>query len=318
MGSWSVYCGISRISITSGDECVFLPLKKGHGDYLPYFPATLPIFGTYDDYGGIENIKEDKNTKLIEKHFKCTIHDFCYFFTRGCIRDDEDEFPQHLKMVDEIKNWKFMFISRAVYDHMSTYIHKGYGGQDSIDLGNEGILKLLGFEYVGHDDKETRYFQMWKYKNGEIFHSDGTWLHEEKYPSLYHYHQLKPILNLPDELDWVGEKTMADLWRYLDDEQQCEQLGWIFNKRYNFLRRNETPKTLVDKYFKKLEDFGDDMCGLISVRRNLHPMSGYFEPHILYLTPQCGDFDEHQKLLEKFAEINRKKGESLGYFKDDE
>lgn len=51
MGSWSVYCGISRMSITSGDECVFLPLKKGYGEYLPYYPATLPIYGTYDDYG---------------------------------------------------------------------------------------------------------------------------------------------------------------------------------------------------------------------------------------------------------------------------
>lgn len=61
MGSWSVNCGISNITITAGTECVLLPLKtneNGEG-YLPYLPATLPIFGEYDDYGGIENIIED-------------------------------------------------------------------------------------------------------------------------------------------------------------------------------------------------------------------------------------------------------------------
>jgi hypothetical protein len=47
MGSWSVYCGVSNISITDGNECVLLPLKKndGYHGYLPYLPATLPIFG---------------------------------------------------------------------------------------------------------------------------------------------------------------------------------------------------------------------------------------------------------------------------------
>jgi hypothetical protein len=54
-GSWSVYCGISNISITSGNDCVLLPLKETNGEYHRYSPATLPIFGKYNDYGGIEH-----------------------------------------------------------------------------------------------------------------------------------------------------------------------------------------------------------------------------------------------------------------------
>lgn len=47
MGSWSVYCGISQIAITSGDKCVLLPLKESDGNragYLPYLPAALPNY----------------------------------------------------------------------------------------------------------------------------------------------------------------------------------------------------------------------------------------------------------------------------------
>jgi hypothetical protein len=49
MGSWSV-CGISNISITSGNDCVLLPLKETNGEYHRYSPTTLPIFGKYNDY----------------------------------------------------------------------------------------------------------------------------------------------------------------------------------------------------------------------------------------------------------------------------
>lgn len=32
----------------------------GGGGYDPYKPAMLPIFGTYDDYGGMEDIEENR------------------------------------------------------------------------------------------------------------------------------------------------------------------------------------------------------------------------------------------------------------------
>ena len=76
-----------------------------------------------------------------------------------------------------------------------------------------------------------------------------------------------------------------------------------------------TPKRdtfLWGKYLENLDVFGDAIVGLIHVQQNLHPMSGQFYPHILYLTPQCGEHAAHQKLLEKFAEINK------SYVREDE
>ena len=59
------------------------------------------------------------------------------------------------------------------------------------------------------------------------------------------------------------------------------------------------------KYYLDLDRFGDRIVGLINIMHNIYPMSGRFAPHVLYLTPQCGEYKEHQVLLEKFAEINK-------------
>jgi hypothetical protein len=34
-------------------------------------------------------------------------------------------------------------------------------------------------------------------------------------------------------------------------------------------------------------------------------MSGAFEPMQQYLTPQCGEYEQHQLILNKFVEINK-------------
>ena len=86
MGSFNVACSVSNISIRAGDPVAFIPLevakypyKIGDGNHMLiysncfYAPATLPIFGEYDDYGGVENIIRDKNLEIIEKFFGKTI-----------------------------------------------------------------------------------------------------------------------------------------------------------------------------------------------------------------------------------------------------
>lgn len=352
MGSWSVYCGISNISITAGDKCVLLPLKKNrNGEYLPYLPFTLPIFGEYDDYGGLENIEEDANTKLIEEHFGVPIHDFAQFFTRGCIRDDEDDFPVQLKEVEELKDVTFMFINRDVYDFMSGYTHKGYGGAGDLDFGNEVILKLLGFTYVGDDPKNPskydpkRFHQVWEFQ-GKHFYSDGTWL-QSKEDSIHtlngSYSALSSHVTIPEDVMWLNDKAMWQLWEHFDVQKQKEELAWILGRdRYSLrdqglfddlfeklmaekLINNENPNLegllekyrtekgkgtksakLVDKYLFDMPAFGKLMCDLVTIRRNMHCMSGHFAPYVLYLTPQCGEHRQHQVLLDKFAEINRK------------
>jgi hypothetical protein len=135
------------------------------------------------------------------------------------------------------------------------------------------------------------------------------------------------------------------MWKYVSKHKAKELLTWIIDKRYyddgigDFLdglldkleakgvgkddpemqkliaERNsekKDPKDIGEKYVINLDKFGDGLAELVIVRHNLYPMSGCFNPYILYLTPQCGEYQSHQVLLEKFAEINKQRFIELG------
>lgn len=351
MGSWSVYCGISQIAITSGQQCVLLPLKKSQGNYYysEYLPATLPIFGEYDDYGGIENVVKDENTKLIEEHFGCTIEDFCQFFTRGCVRDDEDDFPKDLKKNEEMKGWTFMFIDRKVYDFMSTHGDKGEIGHHP--MGNPKILEFMGFVKQEEKSGDKRYEDVWKY-NDFIVWSDGEWCQiPNSNAAIYNvdgsYSALSDHIELNDNMKLLAKKSTIQVWHLMDKKWLGQNLFGIIGKSsysafdddfYDFFekslresgkteeeideiigkRKNIPLKTIMDKYVNDMENFGCGLSELSNIRHNLYPMSGDFKPHQLYVTPQCGEYGEHQILLDEFAKINKEIATERGYFDDEE
>jgi hypothetical protein len=96
MGSFSVSCGISGLPITAGKRVGFVMItlqrfltaqyvqdkevnrfRKSQyvyptDNYAPIFPA---LYGTYDDYGKLENIEHGPATKLIEEHYGVPIDD---------------------------------------------------------------------------------------------------------------------------------------------------------------------------------------------------------------------------------------------------
>jgi hypothetical protein len=342
MGSWSVYCNISQIAITAGNKCVLLPIKVNHGEYgyTPYLPATLPIFGKYNDYGGIEKIEENDSTKLIEEHFGITIQEFADIFPDWLSYQREEMKPivEKMKNFKEIEKWKYMWIDREVWDFMSTHLNKDSKGH--LDFGNKGILELLGFEYVGETDKSNdnlkRYHQIWKFDE-KNFYSDGNWIQNEKGNAVYYFDKgysnqntLTKMIKVPEDKMWMANKATWQLWKYVTKGKAKEMLGWIIGRRSygdddmmeliarqiakenpelgeKVLQRNPIVyKTIAEKYVNDFEKFGDGLAELVTVRNNMHPMSGSFNPHILYLTPQCGEYNEHQVLLDKFAEINKK------------
>jgi hypothetical protein len=90
MGSFNTGCGISNLSVDLGDEIAvtlmfpanyFLlsgKLKKNWAEEIErngmsctdhYIPYTAPVYGTYDGYGGIENIEKSLTTGMLEKEF---------------------------------------------------------------------------------------------------------------------------------------------------------------------------------------------------------------------------------------------------------
>lgn len=84
MGSFDVGCGLSNLTIHCGDEAGFLILNQTrtrpqYGDYpssgkaflssgthLPFLP---PVFGVYDDYGRLRDIRPTITTQILEKLF---------------------------------------------------------------------------------------------------------------------------------------------------------------------------------------------------------------------------------------------------------
>lgn len=325
MGSWSVYCGISNITIASGDKCVLLPIKENtsHEGYLPYLPATLPIFGTYDDYGGLENIEEDDNTKLIETHFGVNIHGFCQYFTRGQIQPTDEEIPQEMHNIKELSGWKFMYINREVYDFMSTYVHDEYGEHN---LGNEGLLKKLGAKYLGEfKNKDKRYKHFWDL-NGLELKSDGDWVNTVKEDKLVYSHDPKEYIEvLSEDKIKILKSAPETLWKIYGNKYASEHLYWVIGVRSHYYSTMEMMEGMSDRgkdkfssgnlfssytginysYINKIDNFGDKIAQLSIIRKNMYSFSQYFNPYVLYLTPQCGEYQHHQKIIEKFSEINK-------------
>lgn len=78
MGVWNETCGISQMPICAGDKVrMFLLVEGKHwNDVALYYttdlwkPFGLPLKGTYDEYGCIENIEEDALSDLLLEHIK--------------------------------------------------------------------------------------------------------------------------------------------------------------------------------------------------------------------------------------------------------
>lgn len=84
MGSFNISCAVSHLTISPGDKCVFIPLRPikyradrdrqggfivtNNGACAVYRPATMPIYGTYDDYGNLRDIEENVTTEALKEY----------------------------------------------------------------------------------------------------------------------------------------------------------------------------------------------------------------------------------------------------------
>ena len=76
MGCFNTLGFLSNTTIMRGDEivafvCKFDNKKIGRYFYYPfdaYVPIMLPVYGRYNDYGGLDDIVEDDNYKWIKEH----------------------------------------------------------------------------------------------------------------------------------------------------------------------------------------------------------------------------------------------------------
>lgn len=192
MGSFNVSCGVSGLSISEGDPVAFFPLKRrdgaehvrtdcanivtNYGPFALYNCKTLPIFGKYADYGRID-VKEDQNTKIIEKHFDASgdpvteggafIHQIV-----GAWTEFESGYPG-------------MFIHGEVYRGLSTAMEgdaylKNRSTLEGIFPVPPKMLERLGFVQTAFDI-EGRYNLRYAHPDSDAFAivSDGAFCHIE-------------------------------------------------------------------------------------------------------------------------------------------
>lgn len=348
MGSWSVSCGVSNIAIVESQECVIIPLKENKYQSYTYFthtPLTLPIFAKYNDYGGVNEIKKDDNTKIIEKYFGITIEEFVEYILNGPATYEREEVERILEKTSKpklLKTIKPMWVDRKVYDYLST---ETFNKDSDIPIGSDFILKYLGFKLSKKKSHIERFTQKWVKGDIEVY-SDGRYLmdktlgyiyginrtygvsmisligeseetkilSENNYPLLSHLmskdekrkylfsvlsnqHDYTPSNNL-DYLEIINKRLKKDLED--DERKDLLRLKSIFEKN-----DGKSSGGLLDEYYEKIESVSSVMGAFLNFTHNLRPMSGDLKPHTLYLTPQCGAFEEHQKILDKFSEINK-------------
>ena len=132
MGSFNVACSVSNISINCGDEAVFIPLELAKHPYgigdgnchliyanAFYIPATLPLFGTYADYGTLD-VEETASSKFIKD--KLNIKEWNHIMP--CVEDKNSP----------VKSG--MYLHRKVYDALADNKMFDEWGKENTAIGH--------------------------------------------------------------------------------------------------------------------------------------------------------------------------------------
>lgn len=137
MGSFYSSCSISHMRLTDQKTSVQL-LVPGWGTDLQshkgmivsnegaqafYSPFGFPIHGRYYDYGYLEDIVEDKNTKMLEEYFNMSIDNIVRYIGR------ERDVPKDAKNVEFYNQLSMTYFRTEVLEHLQD-------GWQNIDLVN--------------------------------------------------------------------------------------------------------------------------------------------------------------------------------------
>ena len=227
-----------------------------------------------------------------------------------------------------------MWIDRQVYDYMIKFNDEWYKGYNN--YGTPKFMELLGFikdETAVPTDADIYDSKRYKnlYRKGDVvaYTDDNSVMINGHY--VYHLGHggetsLEHYIDIPEELEHLKDMGQADAWRYSTEKLFRKNYGYVMGSSYAFtfedmmgvykamdiedekidnIFKENIGKELYKKYYFDLETFGDKIVELTNLRSNLHPMSSEFEPHTLYLTPQCGEYQRHQEMLEAFVKINK-------------
>lgn len=253
MGCFSYTCQLSGLPITSGNKAVIVPIipkddwydnseksvrKFGQSCFVSndgpnvfFDELFFPIFGEYNDYGSIENIVEDDNTKVLEEFFGLNIEKIVAVLTDG----RKDEFPEGSEYSDSVgilkkKNPKHMLLLRTscvwingdFYEEITNFESRKQWF-DKLDLGVDGVLTELGFKLVRENERnfkdnseKDRYYKVYE-KDGLTLNSDGNWIHVSANQGIYTLHDLKKYCESKGVNIDISKIDKKGLWEQVYD-----------------------------------------------------------------------------------------------------
>jgi hypothetical protein len=276
MGSFSEYCQISQITITSGTPCYLVPLqKKPMSEGRPWSLYCLPILGEYNSYGTIENIELDKNTTCVEQLTNLSIEQFCDLLT---------DFRSILDL-------SYCFIRKDVYDILSqTKIKGSFSGV----LGRRELLLSMGFDYVKDVDKE-RYNKEYSL-NGNLYYSDNRYIEGQ-------YYSPKSLAKLGADVSIFKGKDIFDFWQYDDYDYYWRLFGEMTFSILGEYRPEFISSSNVQLFVENKDYYLPELAKLNRLLVNCLNFSKALEPKNYYLTPQCGEHKKHLYFHKQFGKI---------------
>lgn len=229
MGHYSQSCKLTGLPITGGTSVALFPMKmstrlydnsednirkygktsmvSNDGPRLKFIPCMFPILGKYDDYGGIDDIVEDDNTKVIEEYYGLTIKQVVDILTSGRKDDGYDDALNVLKKpLVYPENWikgesHFNRYQRLTEDKQPPY-PKQEGNTYSVSRNGKMVkatkaeydadLKLCHEQYARYKewekttdpDIENHKNQSYQEKYNDLLSISGMWIHGDVYQQL--------------------------------------------------------------------------------------------------------------------------------------
>lgn len=154
MGCFKQTSFLSNLQLSDGTPSVLIFMKtkgRGHATYATdnYEPILMPIFGTYDDYGRIENIERDKNVEFIEEFFGTDIDNLVKIIDDRMIgRYTKEENPfGAIKNAEYLKDVVFALEHREIYDLMVS-LGNEFSWFENADITEWFLTDLLGLESI--------------------------------------------------------------------------------------------------------------------------------------------------------------------------
>jgi len=269
MGHFSHSCKLTGLPITGGTPVVLIVMKhmmdlydnseksltkygktymcSNDGTRLKYIPCWFPIHGTYDEYGGIENIVKDDNTEVLEKYYGLTIEEIMAIITSGRKDDGYDDSLKVIKKPvkrpeDQLEGEDhFHYYQRIMNDPMPCDGRYPISPNNELQIWRGGKYVKTTKERYDADFKliHEHYarYNKWKESNPDVEDDYGKPEYEEKYKELLTY---SGMWVHGDVYDKLTESSRKDLYDRLDfgKPELLKALGFIEGEKTKAERYN--------------------------------------------------------------------------------